>query len=61
MKNYYTIFLTILSLAALAGCSKSHKHPHSNSIGSDDIPVSSCANCKLKPFYVDGNWIEKRG
>lgn len=42
---------------ALGGCHSS-QGPETSSLASDEMPKSLCANCALKPFYVNGHWVE---
>ena len=51
--------LLYLSVLIVAGCSPSKEEPRFEASNSDALPQSSCANCTLKPFYVDGHWIER--
>ena len=52
--------LILLSFVALlAGC-HSTQRPRVSTISLEGVEKSSCTNCTLKPFYVDGHWVEGR-
>lgn len=56
----FLMVVALMSLTTLTGCSRSSSETGAG-LPSDRFPQSSCHDCRLKPFYVNGHWLKKRG
>jgi len=59
MKKLILITSLIGGIGLLSGCQSTQGNEPS-SLATDAFKKSKCSNCTLKPFYVDGQWLERR-
>lgn len=55
----FAAFLVVAVLMSLTGCSRSSSETGAG-LPSDRFPQSSCHDCRLKPFYVNGHWLKTK-
>lgn len=59
MKKSILITSLITISGFLSGCQSTQSNEPS-SLATDAFQKSKCMNCTLEPFYVDGQWLERR-
>jgi len=59
MKNLMLITTFITISGVLSGCQSTQSNEPS-ALATDAFQKSKCLNCTLEPFYVDGQWLERR-
>ncbi len=52
-----TSFMVVSGL--LSGCQSTQSNEPS-ALATDEFQKSKCSNCTLEPFYVDGQWLQRR-
>jgi len=58
--NKLILIISIISgFGLLAGCQSTQSNEPS-ALATDEFQKSKCQNCTQAPFYVDGQWLERR-